>query len=321
MNSFSTSRLDPPSTALQVGEPGATGWPAEQAGRSNPRWRPVGLGVMGLQDVFFKLRLPFDSERARELSTRVAEEVYLTALESSADLAASAGAHPAYAQTRAARGDLQPDLWGVTPAQTGRWAAVRERIAEHGLRNSLLIAVAPTATIARPSPAPPSALLLAVLRLARHQHQLSPSFLRVVVRLGFGFSSASASAFGFAARVRFGFSSVASASSFGFAGARLRFGFSSAFAGGVEATSSMGGQIMPPVMGAVAFIMAETIDVPYAKIVEAAPGIKTATVSNVLKPAKTETGLVVGVPNFINEGDVITVDTETGEYVGRAKSA
>jgi TRAP transporter 4TM/12TM fusion protein len=49
-----------------------------------------------------------------------------------------------------------------------------------------------------------------------------------------------------------------------------RSGFRGAFAGGVEATSSMGGQIMPPVMGAVAFIMAETIDVPYAKIVEAA---------------------------------------------------
>ncbi|TWP48532.1 ribonucleoside-diphosphate reductase subunit alpha [Lentzea tibetensis] len=123
-------------------------YPTEQAGRSNPRWRPVGLGVMGLQDVFFKLRLPFDSERARELSTRIAEEIYLTALESSAELAASAGAHPAYAQTRAARGDLQPDLWGVTPTQTERWAAVRERISEHGLRNSLLIAVAPTATIA-----------------------------------------------------------------------------------------------------------------------------------------------------------------------------
>ncbi len=49
-----------------------------------------------------------------------------------------------------------------------------------------------------------------------------------------------------------------------------RFGYSSAFAGGVEATSSMGGQIMPPVMGAVAFIMAETIDVPYVAIVKAA---------------------------------------------------
>ncbi|SDH83359.1 ribonucleoside-diphosphate reductase alpha chain [Actinokineospora alba] len=123
-------------------------YPTEQAGRSNPRWRPVGLGVMGLQDVFFALRLPFDSAEAKELSTRIAEEIYLTALETSAAQAASAGAHPAYQQTRAARGDLQPDLWGVTPTQTERWAAVRERIAEHGLRNSLLIAVAPTATIA-----------------------------------------------------------------------------------------------------------------------------------------------------------------------------
>jgi ribonucleoside-diphosphate reductase alpha chain len=123
-------------------------YPTEEAGRSNPRWRPVGLGVMGLQDVFFKLRMAFDSPAAKELSTRLAEEVYLTALETSADLAASAGAHPAYAQTRAARGDLQPDLWGVTPTQTERWAALRERVAEHGLRNSLLVAIAPTATIA-----------------------------------------------------------------------------------------------------------------------------------------------------------------------------
>ncbi|MBM7773207.1 ribonucleoside-diphosphate reductase alpha chain [Actinokineospora baliensis] len=123
-------------------------YPTEQAGRGNPRWRPVGLGVMGLQDVFFKLRLAFDSEAARELSTRLAEEIYLTALETSAGLAAAAGAHPAYSRTRSARGQLQPDLWGVTPTQTERWAAVRERIAEHGLRNSLLVAIAPTATIA-----------------------------------------------------------------------------------------------------------------------------------------------------------------------------
>ncbi|MFJ8957867.1 ribonucleoside-diphosphate reductase subunit alpha [Lentzea sp. NPDC102401] len=123
-------------------------YPTEQAARSNPRWRPVGLGVMGLQDVFFKLRLPFDSPQARELSTRIAEEIYLTALESSAELASSAGAHPAFRETRAAKGDLQPDLWGVTPTQTERWSALRERVSEHGLRNSLLIAIAPTATIA-----------------------------------------------------------------------------------------------------------------------------------------------------------------------------
>jgi ribonucleoside-diphosphate reductase alpha chain len=123
-------------------------YPTEQAARSNPRWRPVGLGVMGLQDVFFRLRLPFDAPQAKELSTRIAEEIHLTALETSVELAKEAGPHPAFAQTRAARGKLQPDLWGVTPTQTERWAQLRDRIATHGLRNSLLIAIAPTATIA-----------------------------------------------------------------------------------------------------------------------------------------------------------------------------
>ncbi|WKU06991.1 ribonucleoside-diphosphate reductase subunit alpha [Micromonospora sp. HUAS LYJ1] len=123
-------------------------YPAEQAAASNPRWRPVGLGLMGLQDALFALRLPFDSAGARELSTRVQEEIFLTALETSTGLAERFGAHPAYAQTRAARGDLHPDLWGVEPTQTARWAALRTRIAAHGLRNSLLVAIAPTATIA-----------------------------------------------------------------------------------------------------------------------------------------------------------------------------
>ena len=61
----------------------------------------------------------------------------------------------------------------------------------------------------------------------------------------------------------------------------------------------------------------KTVDL---RVVETAPGLKTATVTNVLKPAKTETGLVVPVPNFIGEGDLIRVDTETGEYLSRAKS-
>lgn len=123
-------------------------YPAEQAAASNPRWRPVGLGLMGLQDAFFTLRLPFDSAEASELSTRVQEEIFLTAMETSAGLAERFGPHPAYAETRAARGDLHPDLWGATPTQTRRWAGLKARIAEHGLRNSLLVAIAPTATIA-----------------------------------------------------------------------------------------------------------------------------------------------------------------------------
>ncbi|WP_375489411.1 ribonucleoside-diphosphate reductase subunit alpha [uncultured Jatrophihabitans sp.] len=123
-------------------------YPSHQAATSNPRWRPVGLGVMGLQDVFFALRMPFDSPAAQELSTRIAEEIYLTALETSAELAEQHGPHPAFDETRAAGGDLQPDLWGVTATQTDRWAALRDRVAATGLRNSLLVAVAPTATIA-----------------------------------------------------------------------------------------------------------------------------------------------------------------------------
>ncbi|WBB76144.1 ribonucleoside-diphosphate reductase subunit alpha [Micromonospora sp. WMMD1128] len=123
-------------------------YPAAQAAASNPRWRPVGLGLMGLQDAFFTLRLPFDSARARELSTRVQEEIFLTALETSAGLAERFGPHPAYDRTRAAKGDLHPDLWGAERARTARWTALRERIAAHGLRNSLLVAIAPTATIA-----------------------------------------------------------------------------------------------------------------------------------------------------------------------------
>ncbi|MER7282369.1 ribonucleoside-diphosphate reductase subunit alpha [Dactylosporangium sp. NPDC000244] len=122
-------------------------YPSQQAGASNPRWRPVGLGLMGLQDAFFALKLPFDSAAARELSTRVQEEIFLTALETSAELAARFGSHPAYAETRAASGVLHPDLWGVS-TDGERWTALRTQIAEHGLRNSLLIAIAPTATIA-----------------------------------------------------------------------------------------------------------------------------------------------------------------------------
>ena len=125
-----------------------TFYPSDEAAASNPRWRPVGLGVMGLQDVFFALRLPFDAPEARELSARIAEEIYLTALEVSAELALAHGAHQAYERSRASRGQLQPDLWGAAVTQEKRWTALRKKIAATGLRNSLLIAIAPTATIA-----------------------------------------------------------------------------------------------------------------------------------------------------------------------------
>ncbi|KAF1715659.1 ribonucleoside-diphosphate reductase subunit alpha [Pseudoxanthomonas yeongjuensis] len=123
-------------------------YPIETARRGNLRWRPVGLGVMGLQDVFFKLRLPFDSEDARKLSARIAETIYYHALETSVELAEERGRHPSFADTRAAAGGFQFESWNVTPEHMDRWETLRERIVESGLRNSLLIAIAPTATIA-----------------------------------------------------------------------------------------------------------------------------------------------------------------------------
>jgi ribonucleoside-diphosphate reductase alpha chain len=123
-------------------------YPTQEAADSNHRWRPVGLGVMGLQDVFFQLRLPFDSGEARRLSRRIQEDVYFHALSESCALAQTRGKHATFEDTRAAAGMLQFDLWGVEPDDVERWTNLKEQIREYGLRNSLLIAIAPTATIA-----------------------------------------------------------------------------------------------------------------------------------------------------------------------------
>ncbi len=124
-------------------------YPTSEAAASNRRWRPVGLGLMGLQDVFFKLNLPFDSPRAREISRRVQEEIYFAATSESCRLAEEHGAHEAFELTRAARGTFQWELWeDVQVHDPERWELLRERMKKHGLRNSLMLAIAPTATIA-----------------------------------------------------------------------------------------------------------------------------------------------------------------------------
>ena len=123
-------------------------YPTDSAAKSNARWRPVGFGVMGLADVFFQLHLPFDSQEAIEISARIQEEIYYHALAESLELAKRFGPHPSFKETRAADGVLQFDMWGVTPSQPERFEALRPLIRQHGLRNSLMIAIAPTATIA-----------------------------------------------------------------------------------------------------------------------------------------------------------------------------
>lgn len=123
-------------------------YPIGQAKTSNQRWRPVGLGVFGLQDVFFKLNIPFDAPESRQISAQIQEEIYFAALSASLQLAKEHGPFSSFMETKAAKGQLQFDLWGVTPTDTQRWDKLRNDIKEFGLRNSLLIAIAPTATIA-----------------------------------------------------------------------------------------------------------------------------------------------------------------------------
>lgn len=123
-------------------------YPIGTAKDSNSRWRPVGLGAMGLQDALFKLNLAFDSQEALKLSNKIQEEIYYHALKTSCALAEKNGPHTAFEETKAAKGILQFDLWNVVPEDMERWEKLRRKIKKIGLRNSLIIAIAPTATIA-----------------------------------------------------------------------------------------------------------------------------------------------------------------------------
>ena len=123
-------------------------YPIGTAKKSNNYWRPVGLGLMGLQDLFFKMEIPFESEEALKLTAKIQEEIYYNALYTSCKLAETKGAHEGFKDTYASQGLLQMDFWKRQPSDVNKWKKLKERIKKHGLRNSLLIAVAPTATIA-----------------------------------------------------------------------------------------------------------------------------------------------------------------------------
>jgi ribonucleoside-diphosphate reductase alpha subunit len=124
-------------------------YPIEEARNSNMRHRPVGMGVQGLADTFAKLRLPFESPEAVQLNKDIFETMYYGALESSCDLAAKNGAYSTYEGSPMSKGILQPDMWNVTPSDRWDWAALRAKVAQHGVRNSLMMAPMPTASTAQ----------------------------------------------------------------------------------------------------------------------------------------------------------------------------
>ncbi|XP_050420516.1 ribonucleoside-diphosphate reductase large subunit-like [Adelges cooleyi] len=98
----------------------------------------IGIGIQGLADLFIKLRYAFDDQEAIELNKKIHETVYYGALEASCELAVKKGPYKTYANSPASKGLLQFDLWKVTPTNLWDWNSLKKKIAEHGLRNSLL---------------------------------------------------------------------------------------------------------------------------------------------------------------------------------------
>jgi len=121
-------------------------YPIPEARTSNMRHRPIGIGVQGLADAFIMMGHPFDSEGARLLNRQIFETIYYGALEESCAQAEKHGAYETYQGSPVSKGELQYDMWGVTPTDLWDWSEVKAKIAKHGVRNSLLLAPMPTAS-------------------------------------------------------------------------------------------------------------------------------------------------------------------------------
>ena len=124
-------------------------YPVETARKSNMRHRPIGLGVQGLADVFILCRYAFDSDEAKEMNARIFETMYHASLEASCELAEAQGSYETFEGSPTSQGVLQFDMWEGETKLHYDWDALKERIKEKGLRNSLLMAPMPTASTAQ----------------------------------------------------------------------------------------------------------------------------------------------------------------------------
>lgn len=122
-------------------------YPLPQAKYSNLKHRPIGIGVQGLADAFFKMHLVFDSHQARILNQEIFETIYFAALTASKDLAKKLGPYDSFSGSPISHGIFQFDMWNVKPT-SGRWdwSKLRQDILQYGVRNSLLLSPMPTAS-------------------------------------------------------------------------------------------------------------------------------------------------------------------------------
>jgi ribonucleoside-diphosphate reductase alpha chain len=133
-------------------------YPTREARNSNLRHRPVGLGLMGFQDALFKLNIPFASELAKEFSDLIMERISYYAIETSCLLAQERGAYSSFRGSKWDRGIFPIDTLDLLEKERGmkievsretrlNWKSLKERVKNYGMRNSNVLAIAPTATI------------------------------------------------------------------------------------------------------------------------------------------------------------------------------
>lgn len=122
-------------------------YPVPEAARSNLRHRPIGLGVQGLADTFFLMRLPYESAEALELNNQIFETIYFAALTASKDLAQETGHYETYEGSPISQGLFQFDLWNHKPSgKYWDWDKLKAEVKQYGVKNSLLVAPMPTAS-------------------------------------------------------------------------------------------------------------------------------------------------------------------------------
>lgn len=121
-------------------------YPTPECKASNMRHRPIGIGVQGLADVFAKMKITWGSPEATDVNRRIFEHIYYSSVHTSYNIAVDKGSYPSFEGSPASKGVLQPDLWRVNPLSADLdWAGLRQKV-QKGLRNSLSIALMPTAS-------------------------------------------------------------------------------------------------------------------------------------------------------------------------------
>ena len=121
-------------------------YPVPETKLSNDKHRPIGIGVQGLIDVYYKMKMPFDSDEAKNLNKEIFETMYYGAMVASHKLAVKDGHYSTFIGSPLEKGLFQFDLWDVIPSDRYDWNELRKNIMKDGVRNSLCIALMPTAS-------------------------------------------------------------------------------------------------------------------------------------------------------------------------------